>query len=42
MHFGAPDEMQRRLEAEGIKVKDDKVVRFKELFWDPVELTGNL
>ena len=42
MHFGAPDKMQRRLEAEGIKVKNDKVVRFKELFWDPMELSENL
>jgi methylated-DNA-protein-cysteine methyltransferase-like protein len=34
-HFGAPHEMQRRLEAEGIKVKNDKVVDFDTLFWDP-------
>ncbi|MDR3181092.1 MAG: MGMT family protein [Prevotellaceae bacterium] len=38
MHFGSPNEMQHRLEAEGIKVKNDKVVRFKELFWDPQTL----
>jgi methylated-DNA-protein-cysteine methyltransferase-like protein len=38
MHFGDPDEMQRRLEKENIKIKDDKVVDFKKIFWDPSEL----
>jgi len=39
-HFGAADMMQQLLESEGIEVQNDKVVRFKELFWDPlVELT---
>lgn len=33
-HFGG-DTMQRLLEAEGIKVKDDQVQDFKSLFWDP-------
>ena len=38
-HFGSPNEMKRRLEAEGIKVKKDQVVDFKKYFWDPaVEL----
>jgi methylated-DNA-protein-cysteine methyltransferase-like protein len=37
MHFSTPDEMQKRLEKEGIEVKEDKVVRFTELFWDPAE-----
>ncbi len=37
-HFGG-DNMQQLLEAEGIKVKKDKVVDFEKLFWDPnVEL----
>lgn len=36
-HFPGPDEMQQRLEAEGILVKDDKVVDFHRLFWDPAE-----
>ncbi|MDR0295632.1 MAG: MGMT family protein [Prevotellaceae bacterium] len=35
MHFTPPDAMQRRLEAEGIKVKNDKVVKFEQFFWDP-------
>ena len=38
MHFGDPDEMQKRLEKENIKIKDDQVVDFKKIFWDPSEL----
>ena len=34
-HFNTPDRMQQLLEKEGIKVKDDKVVEFEKLFWDP-------
>lgn len=34
-HFGSPDEMQRRIEAEGIKVENDQVVDFQKYFWDP-------
>ena len=38
-HFETPYQMQELLEKEKIKVKDDKVVDFKKLFWDPaVEL----
>lgn len=38
-HFSGPDEMQKRLEKEGIKVKNDKIVNFEKHFWDPtVEL----
>jgi methylated-DNA-protein-cysteine methyltransferase-like protein len=36
-HFPGPDEMPHRLEAEGITVKDDRVVDFHRLFWDPAE-----
>jgi methylated-DNA-protein-cysteine methyltransferase-like protein len=35
MHFSSPDEMQKRLEKEGIKVKKDQVADFEKLFWDP-------
>ena len=38
-HFDTPYQMQELLEKEKIKVKDDKVVDFKKLYWDPfVEL----
>jgi len=39
-HFGAPDAMQRLLEAEGVRVEDDTVQDFNSLFWDPME-AGN-
>ncbi len=35
-HFENLTAMQDRLEAEGVQVKNDKVVNFKTLFWDPV------
>ena len=42
-HFGAPNAMQTLLESEGVKVKNNKVVSFKEVFWDPIsELTKDL
>lgn len=34
-HFNPPEKMQQLLEKEGITVKNDKVVDFKKLFWDP-------
>lgn len=34
-HFPNPDAMQQCLEAEGIKVKDDQIVGFSKVFWDP-------
>lgn len=34
-HFGAPDMMQKKLEAEGIVVKDDCIRNFDKVFWDP-------
>lgn len=34
-HFHPPGSMEARLKKEGIKVKDDKVVDFEKLFWDP-------
>lgn len=36
-HFGHPKLMQKLLEKEGVKVKKDKIVHFKKLFWDPTE-----
>ena len=36
-HFPGSRVMEQMLEEEGVQVKEDKVVRFKELFWDPSE-----
>lgn len=39
-HFATPTLMQERLEAEGIEIKDDQIVNFKSVFWDPsIELS---
>ncbi len=35
--FGFSDTMRRLLEQEGVEVKDDRVVHFERLFWDPAE-----
>jgi len=40
-HFGGPKVMQQLLQSEGIRVKDDKVVKFDMLFWDPAEELKN-
>jgi methylated-DNA-protein-cysteine methyltransferase related protein len=39
-HFNPPGIMEELLKKEGIKVKNDQVVEFKQLFWDPVEELG--
>src|ERR1700750_2385225 len=36
-HVSPPEKMQQLLEKEGIRVKDDKVVDFNPLFWDPMK-----
>lgn len=36
-HFSPPSSMQERLEAEGIKVVNDKIVNFAEILWIPAE-----
>lgn len=36
-HFSGTNAMQQLLEAEGVEVKELKVVNFKELFWDPMK-----
>jgi methylated-DNA-protein-cysteine methyltransferase related protein len=36
-HFSGPTVMQQLLENEGVEVRDDQIVRFTELFWDPKE-----
>jgi methylated-DNA-protein-cysteine methyltransferase-like protein len=39
-HFTPPGRMEMLLKKEGIKVKNDKVVDFEKLFWDPVKELG--
>jgi methylated-DNA-protein-cysteine methyltransferase-like protein len=36
-HFGNTSTMQQLLENEGIIVEDDRIINFKEKFWDPVK-----
>lgn len=36
-HFGAPSAMQELLENEGIEIKNNKIVNFRKVFWDPAE-----
>jgi methylated-DNA-protein-cysteine methyltransferase-like protein len=35
-HFGATDAMEKLLKKDGVKVKDDQVINFREIFWDPM------
>ena len=41
-HFPEEHAMEQLLAREGIEVKDDKVIRFQELFWHPRELDTEL
>jgi methylated-DNA-protein-cysteine methyltransferase-like protein len=34
-HYNPPEKMQQLLEKEGVVIKDNKVVEFNKLFWDP-------
>ncbi|MFW5755255.1 MAG: MGMT family protein [Tangfeifania sp.] len=34
-HFDTPDAMEELLENEGLKVKNNKIINFKDRFWDP-------
>jgi methylated-DNA-protein-cysteine methyltransferase-like protein len=36
-HFGNTSTMQQLLVNEGIIVEDDRIINFKEKFWDPVK-----
>ncbi|MGB6036621.1 MAG: MGMT family protein [Cryomorphaceae bacterium] len=36
-HFGDENEMQRRLEAEGIKIENDQILDFEKHLWDPAK-----
>jgi methylated-DNA-protein-cysteine methyltransferase related protein len=35
MHFPNPDEMEILLNKEGVKVKNNQIINFKDVFWDP-------
>ncbi len=39
-HFGPDNRMQRLLEKEGVKVKNDQVVDFEKKFWNPMVEIG--
>jgi methylated-DNA-protein-cysteine methyltransferase-like protein len=39
-HFATPTQMENLLKKEGIKVKDDKVVGFEKIFWNPADESG--
>lgn len=39
-HFSPPGQMEKLLKKEGIKVKNDQVEDFKNVFWDPAEALG--
>jgi len=36
-HFETPTRMEELLKKEGIKVKNNQIVDFKKIFWDPAE-----
>ena len=37
-HFATPDQMQKLLEKEGIRVLDNQIQDFEKIFWNPTEL----
>ncbi|GEO09633.1 MGMT family protein [Segetibacter aerophilus] len=39
-HFATPTLMEELLQKEGIQVKDEKIINFKEVFWDPIVELG--
>ena len=39
-HFETADRMQELLEEEGVNIKEDQIVNFNELFWDPIKRIG--
>lgn len=38
--FGGPNTMQELLESEGAIIENDKILNFKEMFWDPGKELG--
>jgi methylated-DNA-protein-cysteine methyltransferase related protein len=39
-HFETADQMEALLKKDGVQVKNDTVVDFKQLFWDPAKELG--
>ncbi|MFI5186128.1 MAG: MGMT family protein [Chitinophagales bacterium] len=39
-HFDDPDQMEMLLKKEGVNVKNDTIIDFEKLFWDPVKELG--
>lgn len=39
-HFESPTRMQELLEADGVKVVQDRVMNFEKVFWDPEKELG--
>src|ERR1043166_1881625 len=39
-HFDTPDQMEMLLKKEGVSVKNDTIINFEKLFWDPVNELG--
>jgi methylated-DNA-protein-cysteine methyltransferase-like protein len=35
VYFGDSNRMQKLLEAEGVKIKDNQIENFDQIFWDP-------
>ncbi len=36
-HFETPQRMQELLEADGVKVENNRVLDFQQVFWDPMK-----
>jgi methylated-DNA-protein-cysteine methyltransferase-like protein len=36
LHFKSPTEMEERLQAEGLTIKDDTIINFEEIYWNPI------
>ncbi len=41
-HFDGPDMMRELLENEGAIIEDDRILNFREIFWDPSSVAGLL
>jgi methylated-DNA-protein-cysteine methyltransferase-like protein len=39
-HFKPPSKMEELLKKEGVKVKEDKIINFDKIFWDPIKELG--